>query len=121
MPGGTSIFTDAFIDDSHRRTTTTNRPQRRDRSVTFTGSDARIGKFIAPTRSTRGPGIVELAGKRRRRLRGCPRACSQKPRSRYEEVGPEEPVVTVPTRDVVNAARERIHLRAKRVTASRRS
>lgn len=44
------------------------------------------------------------------------------PRSRYEEVRPSsEPVVTVPTRDVVNAAREQIHLRAEGVTASRRS
>jgi len=40
------------------------------------------------------------------------------PRSRYEEVRPSsEPVVTVPTRDIVNAARERIHLRAEGVTS----
>jgi len=45
------------------------------------------------------------------------------PRSRYEEVGrsSSEPVVTVPTRDVVNTTRERIHLRAEGMTASRRS
>lgn len=61
---------------------------------------------------SRRPGIVELAASVSSSLRS---------RSRGGYRYSSEPVVTVPTRDVVNAARERIHLRVEGVTASRRS
>lgn len=86
------------------RSPPTNRSQQRHGKYRL--PNTRIGKFIASTRDrrTRPSRVLES-------------------RSRYEEVGrsSSKPVVTVPTRDVVNTARERIHLRAEEMTASRRS
>lgn len=87
MPGGSAIFADAFVggNDYRRRIGRSNENAKR-RANIYQQRDARIGKFIAPTRA-RQPGIVELA----RLVSSSPLAV---PRSRYEEVGPEEePVV----------------------------